>query len=129
MTSPYLQAPSRCGLCQPGSGPAGRDATQIECRPCEGLYGTLQAAAAPRSWTTDLRADSAEAERLAMAAIELDRDDATALAVCGHTRSFLFHDYESGTALLERALQAGPSCALAWTLASCTSSYMGKGPE
>ena len=82
-----------------------------------------------QGWTTDPRADSAEAGRLAMVAIELDRNDATALAVCGHTRSFLFHDYESGAALLERALQAGPSCVLAWTLASCTSSYMGEGAE
>jgi adenylate cyclase len=82
-----------------------------------------------QGWTTDLRADSAEAERLALAAIERDRHDATALAVCGHARSFLLHDYEAGNDLLDRALQEGPSCALAWTLASCTRSYMGDGPE
>jgi tetratricopeptide (TPR) repeat protein len=82
-----------------------------------------------QGWSTDLRADSAEAERLAMAAIELDRNDATALAVCGHARSFLLHDYDAGAELLEQALREGPSCALAWTLASCTSSYMGEAEE
>lgn len=82
-----------------------------------------------QGWTTDIRADSAEAERLARGAIELDRNDATALAVCGHARSFLLHDYDAGADLLEQALREGPSCALAWTLASCTSSYMGNGAE
>lgn len=122
---------------------------RMEYRPFSGARGLLQRARvadetyAPawtyaaqwhtfrigQGWTADPRADSVEAERLAIAAAELDRDDATALAMCGHTRSFLIHDYESGATLLERALQAGPSCALAWTLASCTSSYMGKGLE
>ncbi|MFO1159338.1 MAG: adenylate/guanylate cyclase domain-containing protein [Reyranellaceae bacterium] len=82
-----------------------------------------------QGWTTDMHADTAEAERLATMAIELDRNDATALAVCGHARSFLLHDYDAGAQLLERALREGPSCALAWTLASCTSSYRGEGPE
>ncbi len=82
-----------------------------------------------QGWTSDMRADSAEAERLAMRAIELDRSDAAALAVCGHARSFLLHDYDAGENLLARALMEGPSCALAWTLASCTSSYRGEGTE
>jgi adenylate cyclase len=122
---------------------------RMEYRPFSGARGLLQQARvadetyAPawtyaaqwhihrigQGWTTDMRADSAEAERLAMGAIELDSNDASALAMCGHTRSFLFHDYDSGAALHDRALQAGPSCALAWNLASCTSSYTGKGEE
>lgn len=40
-------------------------------------------------------------ERLAMAAIERDRNDATALAVCGHARSFLLHDYDAGAELAQ----------------------------
>jgi adenylate cyclase len=122
---------------------------RMEYRPFSGARGLLQQARvaderyAPawtyaaqwhtfrigQGWTRDMRADSAEAERLADRAIELDRNDATALAVCGHARSFLLHDYDAGADLLERALREGPSCALAWTLASCTSSYMGDGPE
>lgn len=82
-----------------------------------------------QGWTSDMRADSAEAERLSARAIDLDRNDAAALAVCGHARSFLLHDYEAGEDLLSRALHEGPSCALAWTLASCTSSYRGEGEE
>ena len=82
-----------------------------------------------QGWTADMQADAAEAERLALAATERDRSDATALAVCGHARSFLLHDYDAGAELLDRALQEGPSCALAWNLASCTSSYTGDGDE
>jgi TolB-like protein/class 3 adenylate cyclase len=82
-----------------------------------------------QGWSSDIHADSVEAERLALAAIDRDRNDAMALAVGGHARSFLLHDYEAGEALLERALQEGPSCALAWTLASCTSSYVGDAEE
>jgi adenylate cyclase len=82
-----------------------------------------------QGWTTDARADSLEAERLAEAAIERDANDATALAINGHTKSFLMHDYDAGAGLLERALWAGPSCALAWNLASCTSSYIGEHAE
>ena len=120
---------------------------RMEYRPFSGARGLLQqarvsdASYAPawtyaaqwhtfrigQGWTTDLHGDSAEAERLAATAIELDPNDATALAVCGHARSFLMHDYEAGEELLDRALQEGPSCALAWTLASCTSSYRGEG--
>jgi adenylate cyclase len=122
---------------------------RMEYRPFSGARGLLQQARvadetyAPawtyaaqwhtfrigQGWTTDMRADSAEAERLAIAAIERDHNDATALAVCGHARSFLLHDYEAGADLLEHALREGPSCALAWTLASCTCSYMGDGAE
>jgi adenylate cyclase len=82
-----------------------------------------------QGWSSDQQADALEAERLALAAIERDRNDAAALAVGGHASSFLRHDYEVGRELVDRALEVGPSCALAWTLGSCTCSYMGEGPE
>jgi adenylate cyclase len=122
---------------------------RMEYRPFSGARGLLQQARvyddgyAPawtyaaewhifrigQGWSPDVRADSLEAERLAMAALDRDHDDASALAVCGHARSFLFHDYTAGRELVDRAIEAGPSCALAWTLASCTCSYMGDGAE
>ena len=122
---------------------------RMEYRPFSGARGLLQQARiadetyAPawtyaaqwhilrigQGWTTDCAPTSAEAERLAMGAIELDSNDASALAMCGHTRSFLFHDYDSGAALHDRALQAGPSCALAWNLASCTPATRERGPR
>ncbi|MPZ32031.1 MAG: hypothetical protein GEV13_13720 [Rhodospirillales bacterium] len=122
---------------------------RMEYRPFSGARGLLQQARvadenyAPawtyaaqwhtfrigQGWTVDIGADSAEAERLATMAVELDRNDATALAVCGHARSFLLHDYDAGAQLLDRALQEGPSCALAWNLASCTSSYRGEAAQ
>jgi adenylate cyclase len=82
-----------------------------------------------QGWYSDLRANLIEAARLAEAAIERDGNDAAALAICGHTQSFLLRDYDAGASLLDRALLAGPSCALAWNLASCTSSYIGEGAE
>lgn len=122
---------------------------RMEYRPFSGARGLLQQARvhdgnyAPayayaaqwhtfrigQGWSTDMRADSQEAARLASEAIERDRYDATALAICGHARSFLLHDYAVGRDLVDRALEAGPSNALAWNLGSCTCSYMGEGTE
>lgn len=122
---------------------------RMEYRPFSGARGLLQKARlhdadyAPayayaaqwhtfrvgQGWSADFQADSVEAARLAAEAIERDRYDANALAICGHARSFLLHDYATGADLLDRALEAGPSCALAWTLGSCTASYTGDGPQ
>jgi adenylate cyclase len=73
----------------------------------------------------DIQADRAEAGRLATAALERDSFDATALAICGHLKSFLFQDFDEAIALFDRALAASPSSALAWTRSSATYSYLG----
>lgn len=77
----------------------------------------------------DLQADRAEAGRLATAALERDSFDATALAICGHLKSFLFQDFDEAIALFDRALAASPSSALAWTRSSATYSYLGRADE
>lgn len=76
-------------------------------------------------WSTDVAADAREAARLAQAAIERDPRDGLALAISGHVQSFLRRDFESGNAILERAITAAPNCAMAWAMSSVTRGYLG----
>jgi adenylate cyclase len=62
-------------------------------------------------------------------AIERGGDDAFALAMYGHVLSFLLHDFHKAKEILERAIEAGPSSAMAWTMASATSGFLGDGPS
>ena len=72
--------------------------------------------------------DAAAGARYATEAIERGGDDAFALAVYGHVLSFLLHDFHKAKAVLERAIAVGPSSAMAWTMASATSGFLGDGP-
>jgi len=72
--------------------------------------------------------DIAAGARYATDAVELEGDDAFTLAMYGHVQSFLLHDPEKGKAALARAMAAGPSSAMAWTMASATSGFLGDGP-
>jgi adenylate cyclase len=80
-----------------------------------------------QGWSSDERADITEAARTAAAAIERDPSDALALSIYGHVQSFLLKDYDTAVEYLDRALAAGPSCALAWTMSSATCGYLGQG--
>lgn len=82
-----------------------------------------------QGWSEDPRADMERAAALSFHAIGLDRQNAFALATCGHVRSFLFHDYDTALVYFDRALSAGPSNALAWLLSSATLSYVGRTEE
>jgi tetratricopeptide (TPR) repeat protein len=79
-----------------------------------------------QGWSSDPDADYLEVTRLALAALERDSFDAVALALCGHVKSFLFHEFDEAIALFDRALAASPNCALAWTRSSATYSYLGQ---
>jgi adenylate cyclase len=79
-----------------------------------------------QGWSSDPHADAERTAALATRAIELDRQNALALAIYGHHRSYLFHDWSGALVHLNRALVAGPSNALAWALSSCTLSYIGR---
>jgi adenylate cyclase len=72
--------------------------------------------------------DAAAGAKYATEALERGGDDAFALAVYGHVQSFLLHEFRKAEAVLERALAAGPSSAMAWTMASATSGFLGDGP-
>jgi len=80
-----------------------------------------------QGWSPDARADVTEAARTAAAAIERDPGDALALAICGHVHAYLMKDYDTAVEYLDRALAAGPNCALAWTMSSATCGYLDQG--
>jgi adenylate cyclase len=82
-----------------------------------------------QGWSPDPAADRAKALELAAKAIELDSQNALALATYGHLRSFLFHDFDSALVYFERALTACPNHSLAWFLSSPTLSYVGRGAQ
>src|SRR6266851_7200920 len=82
-----------------------------------------------QGWSRQPREDAETAAALAARAIELDRQNALALATYGHLRSYLFHDYDTGLLYLDRALAACPNNSLAWVLASGTLSYIGRGDQ
>jgi class 3 adenylate cyclase/tetratricopeptide (TPR) repeat protein len=80
-----------------------------------------------QGWSPDPSGDNAEASRTAIAAIDRDENDALALAIHGHVKSFLMKEYDSAMQLFDRALAVGPNCALAWTFSSATCGYLGEG--
>jgi adenylate cyclase len=78
-----------------------------------------------QGWSSNPSEDSVRAAQLATRAIELDGQNALALATFGHVKSFLFHEYDGAMIYLDRALAACPNYALAWILSSATLSYVG----
>jgi adenylate cyclase len=82
-----------------------------------------------QGWSEDPNADYEEAMRLAEAARERDPLDARALALCGHVRAVLLHDYEGAFDLFDRAIAASPNSSVAWVRSSPTYSYVGDAVE
>jgi len=82
-----------------------------------------------QGWSADPVQDRAKAVELAAKAIDLDAQNALALATYGHLRSYLFHDYDSALTYFDRALSACPNHALAWMLSVSTLSYIGRSEE
>ncbi len=82
-----------------------------------------------QGWSANPNADSVKAIELAARAIELDNENALALATFGHLKSFLFHEYDGALIYLDRALAACPNHSLAWILSSATLSYIGDARE
>ena len=72
--------------------------------------------------------NAAAATMHAAAAIEHDPDDALGLAIAGHVQSFFLRDYRTALSLLDRAIAASPSSAMAWTMSSVTRGYVDDGP-
>ena len=67
-------------------------------------------------WTIDPVQETAEGIALARRAVELGRDDAVVLARAGHALAHLAGEFDSGIALLDRALFLNPNLAPAWFL-------------
>lgn len=81
-----------------------------------------------QGWSPDPAEDSAEAIRLARAAIEHDRNDALAMAVQGYVTAYGTREHEAALLLLERAVDAGSSCPLAWAFNGIVRAWLGDGP-
>jgi adenylate cyclase len=82
-----------------------------------------------QGWSANPAQDAVKAAELAIKAIELDGQNALALATYGHLKSYLFHDYDSALVYFDRALTACPNHSLAWLLSSGTLSYVGHGEQ
>jgi adenylate cyclase len=82
-----------------------------------------------QGWSVDLRRDRNTASELAAKAIELDGQNALALATFGHLKAYLFHDYDVALLYFDRALAASPNSVVAWILSSGTLSYVGRGED
>jgi adenylate cyclase len=72
-------------------------------------------------------ADARAAADFAQAAIERDGNDALALAIYGHVQAFLLRDAITAHRFLDRAIEAGPSVAMAWTMSSAARGFVGDG--
>lgn len=82
-----------------------------------------------QGWTTDPARETAAAAELGARAVQLDPQNALALATCGHLRSYLFRDCETALIYFDRALGRSPSSALAWLMSSLTLTYVGRGEQ
>jgi adenylate cyclase len=78
--------------------------------------------------STNREADALEGARLAETAIRLNENDPLALAIYGHVQAFLLHDLQRAMLFLDRAIAAGPSSGVAWSMSSATCGYLGNGP-
>lgn len=78
-----------------------------------------------QGWSPDVEADVAEANRLAAAAMESDGNDPLGLTIRGYALAYGSKDFPTALAVLDRALAAGPSCALAWSFSGLVRAWSG----
>ena len=76
-------------------------------------------------WSSDIASDAAQSAFLASRALELDDNNARALAVYGHLKAFIHHDYDAALDTLGRALKSCPNEPFCWALSSASLSYVG----
>jgi len=82
-----------------------------------------------QGWSVDRAADEAAIFSLSGRALTLDPDHALALAMYAHNCAYLRRDPETALECFKRALASCPNSAIAWTLASGTLSYLGRGAD
>lgn len=80
-----------------------------------------------------LSSNPAEDRRSAIAAsrraVELDAEDAFALAVAGHVTAFMAKNTDEAVELFDQALSLNDNSAFAWGLSALTFAYQGRGDE
>jgi TolB-like protein/tetratricopeptide (TPR) repeat protein len=79
-------------------------------------------------WMVDRLAETAEAERLALRAVALGKNDAVALCTAGHALSFVVGNHDDGAALIDQSLVLNPNWAWAWLFSGWTRVWSGE-PE
>jgi TolB-like protein/class 3 adenylate cyclase/Flp pilus assembly protein TadD len=77
----------------------------------------------------DLAGDARRAIAAATRAVELDPEDAFALAVAGHIQGFLNDNLDGAVELFERALQLNENSAFAWGISGSTYCFLGRPEE
>jgi adenylate cyclase len=77
-------------------------------------------------WFSDTANEIAEVKRLAQRAVELGKDDATALAAGGHALAYVVRDLEVGAALIDRALVLNSNSAEAWHYGGWAKTFLGE---
>jgi TolB-like protein/class 3 adenylate cyclase len=79
-------------------------------------------------WISDTANAIAEVKRLAQRAVELDKDDALALAAGGNALAFVVRDLGVGAGLIDRALVLNSNLAEAWNFGGWVKLWLGE-PE
>jgi adenylate cyclase len=79
-------------------------------------------------WMVDRGQEIATAERLALRATELGKDDAVALSRAGHALAFVAGDLTGGAEFIDRALTLNPNLAAAWLFSGWVRANLGE-PE
>jgi DNA-binding winged helix-turn-helix (wHTH) protein/tetratricopeptide (TPR) repeat protein len=82
-----------------------------------------------QGWSESPADDMRAADREAAHAIACDPRDSLALALSGHIKSFIQHEFDTALSLFERAIHANPSCGLSWGYSSLTYAYLGRTAE
>lgn len=82
-----------------------------------------------QGWSLNPAGDAMQAASLALAATERDPNDAMALAIQGYVTAYSTSDFATAEWLVNRAVEASPNCALAWTFSSIVYSWLGDGPR
>ncbi len=77
-------------------------------------------------WLSDTASEIAEVRRLAQRAVELGKEDATALSGSGWALAYVARDLEAGAALIDRALLLNPNLAEAWHNGGWVKNWLGE---
>jgi tetratricopeptide (TPR) repeat protein len=76
--------------------------------------------------STDVAADAEKAKAASRSAIDLDPNDAFALAVGAHIESFLRKNLDAGAEMFDRALLLNENSAFAWGISGSTYCFLGR---
>src|SRR5262245_33636268 len=77
-------------------------------------------------WVIDREKEIAEAGRLARRAVQLGKDDATALWLAGYVLAHVVKELDDAAAFLDRALLINPNLAVGWSASGWTKVWLGE---